>query len=69
MYFENLVFDATDPQTTGRAWEAELDTETLTDEEAAFETRLSVRDDELQHMVSGPLHAPSLPAPGTLLNL
>lgn len=42
MYFENVVFDATDPQTTGRAWEAELGTETLTDEEAGFETRLSV---------------------------
>ncbi|HXH79702.1 VOC family protein [Nocardioides sp.] len=42
MYFENVVFDATDPQATGRAWEAELGTETLTDEEAGFETRLSV---------------------------
>jgi predicted enzyme related to lactoylglutathione lyase len=42
VYFENVVFDATDPQTTGRAWEAELGTETLTDEEAGFETRLSV---------------------------
>lgn len=44
MYFENVVFDATDPQTTGRAREAELGTETLTDEEAGFETRLSVPD-------------------------
>ena len=44
VYFENVVFDATDPQTTGRAWEAELGTETLTDEEAGFETRLSVPD-------------------------
>ena len=42
MYFENVVFDATDPQTIGRAWEAELGTETLTDEEAGFETSLSV---------------------------
>ena len=42
MYFENVVFDSTDPQTTGRAWEAELGTETLTDEEAGLETRLSV---------------------------
>lgn len=42
MYFENVVFDATDPQTTGRAWEADLGTETLTDDEAGFETRLSV---------------------------
>jgi predicted enzyme related to lactoylglutathione lyase len=42
VYFENVVFDATDPQTTGRAWEAELGTEKLTDEEAGFETRLSV---------------------------
>lgn len=42
MYLENVVFDATDPQTTGRAREAELGTETLTDEEAGFETRLSV---------------------------
>ena len=44
MYFENVVFDATDPHTVGRAWEAELGTETLTDEEAGFETRLSVPD-------------------------
>jgi hypothetical protein len=42
MYFENVVFDATDPHTAGRAWETELGTETLTDEEAGFETRLSV---------------------------
>jgi hypothetical protein len=42
VYFENVVFDATDPQTAGRAWEAELGTETLTDEEAGFETRLAV---------------------------
>ena len=42
MYFENVVFDATDPQATGRAWEADLGTETLTDEAAGFETRLSV---------------------------
>ncbi|MDH2413848.1 VOC family protein [Nocardioides sp. CER19] len=42
MYLENVVFDATDPQTTGRTWEADLGTETLTDEEAGFETRLSV---------------------------
>lgn len=42
MYFENVVFDATDPHAAGRAWEAELGTETLTDEEAGFETRLSV---------------------------
>ena len=44
MYFENVVFDATDPQATGRAWEAELGTETLTDEEAGFETHLAVPD-------------------------
>jgi hypothetical protein len=42
VYFENVVFDATDPQTIGRACEADLGTETLTDEEAGFETRLSV---------------------------
>lgn len=42
MYLENVVFDATDPRATGRAWEAALGTETLTDEEAGFETRLSV---------------------------
>lgn len=44
MYFENVVFDATDPQTVGRTWESELGTETLTDEDAGFETRLSVPD-------------------------
>lgn len=42
VYLENVVFDATDPTTTGRAWEATLGTETLTDEDAGFETRLAV---------------------------
>lgn len=42
MHLEDVVFDATDPQRTGRAWEADLGTETLTDEATGFETRLSV---------------------------
>ncbi len=42
MYLENIVFDAVDPQALGRFWEAALETEQLTDEEAGYETRLAV---------------------------
>lgn len=42
MYWENLVIDATDPQTLGRFWEAALGTEQLTDEPAGYETRLTM---------------------------
>lgn len=44
MYLENVVVDATDPQTLGRFWETALGTEPLTDEEAGYETRLAVPD-------------------------
>jgi len=44
VYLENVVVDATDPQTLGRFWEASLGTETLTDEPDGFETRLTVPD-------------------------
>ena len=44
MYLENIVVDATDPQKVGRFWEAALGTETLTDEHAGYETRLTVPD-------------------------
>jgi hypothetical protein len=42
MYLENLVFDAVEPQRLGRFWEAALGCETLTDESAGFETRLTI---------------------------
>jgi predicted enzyme related to lactoylglutathione lyase len=42
VFLENVVFDAVDPRTLGRSWEAALGTETLTDEPEGFETRLSV---------------------------
>ena len=44
MHLENVVVDATDPQLLGRFWEAALGTETLTDEHAGYETRLTVPD-------------------------
>lgn len=44
MYLENVVFDAVDPRALGRTWEQVLGTEQLTDEEAGYETRLSVPD-------------------------
>jgi predicted enzyme related to lactoylglutathione lyase len=44
VYLENVVVDATDPQTLGRFWEAALGTETLTDELDGFETRLALPD-------------------------
>lgn len=40
MYLENLVFDAVDPGSLGRFWEAALGTEPLTDEPEGYETRL-----------------------------
>lgn len=42
MFVENVVFDATEPRTLGRFWEAALGTEQLTDDEAGYETRLAV---------------------------
>jgi predicted enzyme related to lactoylglutathione lyase len=42
VFLENVVFDAVDPQALGRFWETALGTETLTDEEEGFETRLAV---------------------------
>jgi hypothetical protein len=42
VYLENVVFDALDPQSLGRFWEATLGTETLTDEPEGYETRLAV---------------------------
>jgi predicted enzyme related to lactoylglutathione lyase len=44
VYLENVVFDATDPQTLGRFWETALGTEQLTDEPAGYETRLATPD-------------------------
>jgi catechol 2,3-dioxygenase-like lactoylglutathione lyase family enzyme len=44
VYLENVVFDATDPQTLGRFWETALGTEPLTDEAEGFETRLAIPD-------------------------
>jgi predicted enzyme related to lactoylglutathione lyase len=44
VYLENVVFDATDPQTLGRFWETALGTEQLTDEPASYETRLATPD-------------------------
>lgn len=44
MHLENVVVDAVDPQAVGRFWEAAFGTETLTDEPAGFETRLTVTD-------------------------
>lgn len=42
MYVENVVVDVTDPERTGRFWQALLGCTTLTDEPGQFETRLSV---------------------------
>ena len=42
MYWENLVFDATDPQSLGRFWEAALGCVRLSDSPEGFETRLAV---------------------------
>lgn len=42
MYLENVVVDAQDPQRLGRFWESLLGCQTLTDEAANFETRLTV---------------------------
>ncbi|TYL45487.1 VOC family protein [Nocardioides sp. BGMRC 2183] len=42
MYLENLVFDAVDPWSLGRFWEAALGCEQLTDGPGGYETRLAV---------------------------
>jgi hypothetical protein len=42
MFLENLVVDAVEPQRLGRAWEAALGSERLTDEPEGFETRIVV---------------------------
>ena len=42
MFLENLVFDAVEPQRTGRFWEAVVGGERLTDEPDGFETRLTI---------------------------
>ena len=44
VYLENVVVDATDPQTLGQFWETALGTETLTNQPEGFETRLTVPD-------------------------
>ncbi|MCW2851790.1 MAG: hypothetical protein JWM84_1454 [Nocardioides sp.] len=62
MYLENIVFDARDPRTLGRFWEAALGTETLTDEPEGYETRLAVQDgpelDLCFQPVAQPAHGP-----------
>jgi len=40
MYWENIVFDAVDPRTLGRFWEATVGAQQLTDNPDTYETRL-----------------------------
>lgn len=42
MYLENIVFDAADPRRLGRLWESVIGGETLSDEDAGYETRLAI---------------------------
>ncbi|UYQ76477.1 VOC family protein [Glutamicibacter sp. JL.03c] len=42
MYWENLVFDAVSPRQQGRHWEELLGSETRTDNEGGFETRIAL---------------------------
>ena len=42
MYLENIVFDAVEPQTLGRFWEAVVGGERLTDEPDIFETSMII---------------------------
>ena len=42
MFLENLVFDAVEPRSLGRFWEAVVGGERLTDEPAGYETRLAI---------------------------
>lgn len=58
MYLENLVFDAVDPGRLGRFWEAALDTTTLTDEPAGFETRLHHPDGPVLDLCFQPVPQP-----------
>ena len=43
MYLENIVVDALEPQRLGRAWEALLGGETLSDSPEGYETRIAVQ--------------------------
>lgn len=58
MFLENVVFDALDPNQVGRFWEAALDTETLTDEPAGFETRLHHPDGPVLDLCFQPVPDP-----------
>jgi predicted enzyme related to lactoylglutathione lyase len=58
MFLENLVVDALDPRALGRFWEAALGTETLTDEPAGFETRLTVPDGPVLDLCFQPVPEP-----------
>lgn len=46
MYWENLVFDADSPRRQGKHWEELLGSETLTDNEGGFETRLALAGEQ-----------------------
>ncbi|HEY0952264.1 VOC family protein [Nocardioides sp.] len=62
MYLENVVFDAVDPQRVGRFWEAAVDGERLTDEEAGFETRLAVEGGPVLDLCFQPVAEPTVGA-------
>ena len=63
MYLENVVVDALDPQRLGRFWEALLGCETLTDEPANYETRLTVPDGPVLDLCFERVTHPPTPRP------
>jgi hypothetical protein len=63
MYLENVVVDALDPQRLGRFWEALLGCETLTDEPANYETRLTVPDGPVLDLCFERVTHPPTPSP------
>lgn len=69
MYLENLVFDALDPRTVGRFWEAALGGDQLTDDAGGYETRLTVPGGPELDLCFQPVTHPPTPSPRLHLDL
>ncbi len=69
MQLENLVVDALDPRGVGRFWEALVGAETLTDDEAGFETRLTVEGGLVLDLCFQPVPEPAAAPPRLRVHL
>ncbi len=69
VHLENLVFDAADPRTMGRFWEAVLGTTTLTDRADVYVTRLSVAGGPVLNLRFPQVWDATVPSPRLHLDL